>query len=114
GSPTPFVPHSVHFPPHTRCIPLPRLRGRDREGAHNKIRAGHPLPNPPPQAGEGEHRDRGDERRVVPSPPLIPAPAFAGVNSSGNPGVAVRGSGFPAFAGTNGWNYFGGERMELF
>ncbi len=37
---------------------LPRLRGRDREGAHTKIGAVHPLPNPPPQAGEGTHRAR--------------------------------------------------------
>src|SRR5215831_11011990 len=57
----------------TRCVPLPRLRGRDREGPHNKIRAGHPLPNPPPPgaprdaprrgdpvAGEGAHRVRGE------------------------------------------------------
>src|SRR5712691_9682095 len=34
-------------------------RGRDREGACTKIGAVHPLPNPPPQAGEGAHRARG-------------------------------------------------------
>jgi hypothetical protein len=37
--------------------PLPRLRGRDREGACLKIEcACHPLPTPPPQAGEGADR----------------------------------------------------------
>ena len=36
---------------------LPRLRGRDREGACNKHRRrSGPLPNPPPRAGEGAHR----------------------------------------------------------
>src|SRR5262249_59783722 len=79
--------------------PLPRLRGRDREGARNKIRAGHPPPNPPPQAGEGADRDRGDERRVGASPPLIPAPPFLGGNSSGNPGAVVRGSRSPPSPG---------------
>src|SRR5262249_53724303 len=50
---------SVHAPP--------RLRGRDREGACNEERGGmrqdssvqaHPLPNPPPLAGEGADRVR--------------------------------------------------------
>jgi hypothetical protein len=40
---------------------LPRLRGRDREGACNKIEGTSKqftcaLPNPPPQAGEGADR----------------------------------------------------------
>src|SRR5262249_51186147 len=47
--------------------PLPHLRGRDREGACNEERGGvrqdswvqaHPLPNPPPLAGEGADRVR--------------------------------------------------------
>src|SRR5262249_30861622 len=40
---------------HSVCS-LPRLRGRAREGACTKIRAVRPLPNPPPQAGEGGDR----------------------------------------------------------
>src|SRR5262249_38150772 len=39
--------------------PLPRLRGRDREGACNMIDvSGNPLPTPPPPAGEGANRAR--------------------------------------------------------
>jgi hypothetical protein len=50
-----------------------------------------PLPTPPPQGGRerteiaGDER-RVDERRVIAFLPFIPAPACAGVNSSGNPG----------------------------
>jgi hypothetical protein len=38
------------------CYTLPRLRGRVREGGHStaRTRGKSPLPNPPPQAGEGE------------------------------------------------------------
>src|SRR5262249_62001294 len=36
--------------------PLPRLRGRDREGARND--RAFPPPHPPPPAGEGAYRGR--------------------------------------------------------
>ena len=41
---------------------LPRLRGRDREGANVNVFARSPLPNPPPQAGKGAHRVRRSRR----------------------------------------------------
>src|SRR5262249_56833544 len=68
GFGTLFWPPWGPFPPgrRTGCLPPPRRGGRDREGAHNKIRAGHPLPNPPPRAGEGADRDRGDEHYLGP------------------------------------------------
>ena len=39
-------------------FPLPRLRGRVREGARpeSQCRGACPLPNPPPQAGEGKEK----------------------------------------------------------
>src|SRR5262249_56220309 len=47
--------------------PLPRLRGRDREGARNMIdHSIDPLPNPPPQAGEGA--DRACHLHSIPFP----------------------------------------------
>src|SRR5499427_10586567 len=41
--------------PNGAFFPLPRLRGRAREGANStaQTRGKSPLPNPPPQAGEG-------------------------------------------------------------
>src|SRR5262249_23664118 len=56
ASATPFPQKS----PNRLQRSLPRLRGRDREGACKKIRARHPLPTPPPQAGEGAHWARGE------------------------------------------------------
>src|SRR5262249_4184609 len=49
--------------------PLPRLRGRDREGACKKIeRACHPLPTPPAEVGFIRLRPlNGDRTRVNPS-----------------------------------------------
>src|SRR5690349_12591410 len=41
--------------------PLPRLRGRDREGAPLAQCSRLPPPRPPPQAGEGA-RDKSKER----------------------------------------------------
>ena len=35
-----------HRDPRTRCAPLPRLRGRDREGACNKIHVYKLTPSP--------------------------------------------------------------------
>jgi hypothetical protein len=57
--------------PATRSVgPLPRLRGRDGEGAGTRLSGhekdccvhAHPLPTPPPQAGEGADRVRGSGR----------------------------------------------------
>src|SRR6516164_9646831 len=81
GSPTYFRPAlcALSSPSRrTRCVSLPRPRGRDREGAHNKIRAEHPLPNPPPQAGEGAHRDRRTSGGAMASPPAHSRPRFRG------------------------------------
>src|SRR5262249_33813463 len=87
--------------------PLPRLRGRDREGARNKIRAGHPLPHPPPQAGEGADRDRGEERRVMASPP-------AHSRGSGDPVLSFQSPLWvPPFPRAHG-GLRGNERMEFF
>src|SRR5262249_61365778 len=77
GSLPHFVPYSVPFlslAAHSVRSPPP-FTGRDREGAHNKIRAGHPLTRtPPPQAGGGGAPAAGGRagREGPPPPPLPP------------------------------------------
>ena len=59
------VPASIIFAASRLQRPLPRLRGRDREGALSAFdQRSCPLPNPPPQAGEGARRACG--KRPVP------------------------------------------------
>src|SRR5262245_34067456 len=62
--PTASLTASLHATTQTKRPPpqgpLPRLRGRDREGARG-LDLIRPLPNPPPQAGEGADRVRGTQ-----------------------------------------------------
>src|SRR5262245_43135048 len=45
--------------------PLPRLRGRVREGEGNKIRASSPPPHPSPASGGGSRPSSWRRRRLV-------------------------------------------------
>src|SRR6266849_799050 len=51
----------------TAIFPVPRLRGRVREGAASPAptRCKRPLPNPPPQAGEGKEKGAITHRQLL-------------------------------------------------
>jgi len=81
--------------PNGAFFPLPRLRGRAREGANStaQTRGKSPLPNPPPQAGEG----------VISQAPSLHGRSPDGAAAVRRSTPAKSGRELAAFAGPNEW-----------